>query len=205
MNMTHFRHSPLHDAIEPLGPTWGAIDGMPVPLGFGPALQERDQAQRLALCDASALARSTLKGPAAADLLQAHELSVPEKMFGVRPTPGGGLLAKTGSAEFFLEDGPAGDCVSQISAAAAARHGVYDVLRQDASILLSGAGAVDVLRQTCGYEFQLPASEPDLVMTRVAGVSCAILARARRNSTFSVLARWHVWRVLVADFARYCA
>ena len=48
---------------------------------------------------------------------------------------------------------------------------------QDASILLCGTDAVDVLRQTCSYEFQLPAGGSPLVMTRVAGVSCAILPR----------------------------
>jgi sarcosine oxidase subunit gamma len=172
-----WRLSPLHDAIEPLKPTYCAIDRMLVPLRFHESAQEREQSPRLGLCDASALARTTLKGPAASELLRAQGLTVPEKVFDVLPTSGEGLVARTGTSEFFIEDGPAGHHVSRISDMASTTSSVYEVLRQDASILLCGTDAVDVLRQTCSYEFQLPAAESPLVMTRVAGVSCAILPR----------------------------
>jgi hypothetical protein len=51
--------------------------------------------------------------------------------------------------------------------------GVYRVQRQEAALLLSGARANDVLVETCGYDFRQPGNR--LIMTRVAGVSCAIL------------------------------
>ena len=63
--------------------------------------------------------------------------------------------------------------------------GAYRVVRQDASILLSGSRAAEVFLQTCGYDFRKPGDR--LVMTRVAGVSCSILHRTiNRLGTFQL-------------------
>ncbi len=53
--------------------------------------------------------------------------------------------------------------------------GCYRVVRHDASFLLSGRRTAEVLLQTCGYDFRQPTKQ--LIMTRVAGVSCSILFR----------------------------
>jgi sarcosine oxidase subunit gamma len=119
----------------------------------------------------------TLKGPGAAALLRERGISVPDAIFQVEAVPGGGIVARTGGAEFFLEDGWRGNAVSGLwQALTAPRPGVYRVLRQDASMLLAGTKATELLAQTCSYDFRQPG--PHLVMTRVAGVSCSILPRS---------------------------
>lgn len=147
---------------------------MPVASRFADATNERAQAEKLALCDASALPRTTLKGPGAADVLRG--VDVPAAIFGVTVFDHGGLVARTGAAELFVEDGPGGGTVASLTSALDhGPAGVYEVPRQDASLLLSGTQAAEVLLETCGYDFRQPAGQ--LVMTRVAGVSCAVLAR----------------------------
>ncbi|HZO91461.1 MAG TPA: hypothetical protein VFB38_24275 [Chthonomonadaceae bacterium] len=176
--LTHLpeRLSPLHDALEHLHPHWGQIEGMPVPLDFGDPAAERNRVQTLALCDVSALARLVLKGKAAESFLKEQGVGVPEAMFHCLPLPGGGLIARTGSAEFFLEEGLHGDTLPQLDQALGpGRAGIYRVLRQDAALLLSGSQVVQVLLQTCGYDFRQADSR--LVLTRIAGVSCAVLPR----------------------------
>lgn len=197
MVTTPVRLSPLHDAIEELHPTWGALDEMPVALHFGDAAAEKAQAAKLGLCDASAMPRTMLKGPGALDMLRGNRTSIPEKIFDIVPISATGFLARTGSTEFFIEDLPGSELLAHLSSVAAVRPGsVADVLRQDASILLSGTDAVDVLRETCNYEFHLPAadgatsngqqrswmvpaaaSHTGVVFTRIVGVSVMVLPR----------------------------
>src|SRR5262249_11243393 len=78
--------------------------------------------------------------------------------------------------------------------------GVYRVLRQDASLLLSGSQATEVLLETCGYDFR--EASPKVVMTRVAVVSCSILPRTLNG--FSVFQLWldgtygfYLWETLL--------
>jgi sarcosine oxidase subunit gamma len=203
--MTAQRLSPLHDALAHLHPRWGEIGGMPVPLDYGDSEGERRQAETLALCDVSALARVVVKGPKAEALLQVQGVPVPKKIFQCEPLPQGGLIARMGGAEFFLEDGAEGDTVAKIETAlGSGRPGVYRVLRQDASLLLSGSAATELLLETCGYDFHQ--AGPELVMTRVAGVSCAILPRTLNG--FALFQLWadgtygvYLWETLL-DIAR---
>ena len=48
------------------------------------------------------------------------------------------------------------------------------VVREDATLLLCGLRALDLLAQCCGYDFSRSPSAR-LVYTRIAGVSCGIL------------------------------
>ena len=171
------RVSPLHAALEHLHPTWGTLHGMPVALGFAPPESEATTARGLGLADASALPRITLKGPGAAGLLKKLKVGVPDAVFGVRPLGALGLAARTGGAEFFIEDGPGDAAVAKLQdALAAGVPGVYPVWRADACLLLSGSLATEVLEQTCAYNFRQP-DPGTLVFTRVAGVSCSLLPR----------------------------
>src|SRR5579875_2974086 len=133
---------------------------MPVPLTCGGRTveQERDLARTLALCDVSALQRLVLKGPGAASLLEARAVAqaLPADLFHVLPLTSGGLIARTGRAEFFLEDAPSAGGRQEVVAPLAdslrdsPQPGVYPALRQDASFLLSGDRASAVLLETCG-------------------------------------------------------
>ena len=179
--LTPPRRSPVHDAIEAgHRPAWRDLARMPVALHLGDPDAEPPAARRLALCDMSALPRVTLKGPAALALLGEQGIGVPDAVLGAAPLGGRGVVARTGSAEFFIEDGPRGDHVARVRTLTGAfghdRPGVHPAARADASLFLSGANAGDVLEQTCGYNFRHrdPAT---LVFTRVAGVSCSILPR----------------------------
>lgn len=196
------RVSPLHEALEHRHPAWGTLHGMPVALGFAPPEAEARTAQALGLADASALRRLTLKGPGAAGLLQKRKVAVPDETFAVRLLGKAGLAARTGGAEFFLEDGPGDTAVTKLEEAlAAGAPGVYPVWRADACILLSGARATAVLEQTCAYNFRQP-DPATLVFTRVAGVSCSILARTLNG--ISLFSLWmdgtygeYLWETLV--------
>jgi len=163
---------------------------MPVPLDFGDPAAEREQAETLALCDVSALPRVTLKGPGAQTFLTEQGLPGLGEIYEWRPLAGGGLIVRTGAAEYSLEDGPGGDLLTRLDKAienrkAKSENPVYRALRQDAAMLLPGRRAVEVLAQTCGYDFRGEAGSQSkienqkskMVMTRIAGVSCSVLPR----------------------------
>jgi sarcosine oxidase subunit gamma len=173
---------------------------MPVALTFAGRTLEQEQglARALGLCDVSAFHRSVIKGPSAASFLEASGLAqaLPAEVFGVLPLKSGGLIARTGRAEFFLEDAPGEggrpSVVAQVteSLSSSPQPGVYTALRQDASFLLSGDHTPAVLRQTCGFDFRQPGFGPTpspdqatvMVMTRVAGVSTWVLHRAIKGN-----------------------
>ena len=195
------RASPVHHLLEQEHPRWGVLDGMPVPLTFGgrSVAQEQGLARTLALCDVSALQRLVIKGPGAASLLEGRAVApaLPSDLFHVVPLASGGLIARTGRAEFFLEDAPGDggrqDVVAPLgdSLLSSPQPGVYPVLRQDASFLLGGDLAPHVFLQTCGYDFRPPGLSPRpspdpaqvVVMTRVAGVSSWVLRRTLNGNT----------------------
>lgn len=180
------RVSPMHDELEHLKPTWGQLDDMAVPLDFGDRAGEMAAAARLGLADASALARLVVKGAGAQAFLEREQIAIPPEIFQVRPLASGGIIARTGGAEFFLEDGCRGTLVSRLdSMLDSVGSETYRVVRQDASILLAGSRAAEVFLQTCGYDFRKPGDQ--LVMTRVAGVSCSMLHRTiNRVETFQL-------------------
>jgi sarcosine oxidase gamma subunit len=92
------------------------------------------------------------------------------------------LVARLGSAEFFLEDRAAGVAVRDL-----AQHmyeapptGVYPVLREDAAFCLSGDGSLDVLAQVCNIDFaDLAFESQPVIMTLMIGVSVLVLPQAR--------------------------
>ncbi|MCE9590936.1 MAG: hypothetical protein K8S99_10470 [Planctomycetes bacterium] len=183
MTMLHLPHrrGPIHGLLESHHhPAWRDLAGMPIALHLGDPAVESQTAKKGALCDVSALPRVTLKGPGALWLLGEQGIAMPDTIYGATPLGSAGVAARTGSAEFFLEDGPAGNDVARLRAITGAfghaRPGVHPVNRADASFLLSGTGAIDVLEQTCGYSFR-ERDPGTMVFTRIAGVSCSILPR----------------------------
>jgi sarcosine oxidase, subunit gamma len=172
---TPIRLSPVHDELEHHHARFVDVGGMPVAASYGDVAKERNAATDLGLCDVSFLSRVTLKGPGAAAVLGSHQIAVPEKVLDFGWIEGGGVVARTGGSEFFVEDGLRGNVVERLSSAARETSGCYVVTRQDASFLLSGKRAAEVFLETCGYDFRQPPKQ--IVFTRVAGVSCSILHR----------------------------
>jgi len=162
----------VHDLQEALRPEWRQLQGALVPWSLQPLESEEVLRKELALCDLSWLPKISFKGAGAVEWLMQEGVTVPAGLYEYSNL--NGLVIRTDSQEVFVEDGPRGQVVMQLTQ----RHlgapaGVYRVERQDASFLLSGANANKVLVETCGYDFRQPGNY--LVMTRVAGVSCALL------------------------------
>ena len=152
---------------------------MPVPLHLDQPAKERELAQTLALADASFLPRIVLKGPGAASYLQSLGIPIPESILKVAPLENGGLIARTGGSEFFLESAPVGWDSSPVlspdgTGVPSYGPGVYPVLRQDASLILSGSRAGELFRHVSSYDFTTEPHE-DLIFTPIAGVSCSLL------------------------------
>lgn len=171
--MRALRHSPVHEALERLQPRWGKLHEMPVALDFGHPQEEAAAVKTLALGDLSAFPLATVKGPGAETWLKEQGVAVPSNIYDVFPT-GDGMVARTGSAEFFIQDGPSSRIVPGIpKPPASGKLEVYRVLREDAAMVLLGTRANEVMLETCGVDFA--SHEFRMVYSRVAGVSCSIL------------------------------
>jgi sarcosine oxidase subunit gamma len=152
----------------------------------------------LALCDIGGFDRLLLKGPGlylspptplpsgergAGGFLQRLAdvgVTMPDRIFAASDLPAQGVVIRTGASEIFLEDGPTGtQCASLAEALGYGGDGVYKAPAPTASLLLSGERATEVLLETCNIDFREPSG--DVVMTRVAGVSCSILFRTLRG------------------------
>jgi sarcosine oxidase subunit gamma len=125
--------------------------------------------------------RFGLKGPRAAEWLMAHGMVVPaapNSWAGARDADDAAILvARLGTAEFFLEDCAGGDTLRRIEPPPV-RHppGVYPVLREDAAFVLRGRASPEVLAQVCNVNFpDLDLSSHPLVMTSMIGVSVLVV------------------------------
>jgi sarcosine oxidase subunit gamma len=131
------------------------------------------------LMDCSDRARIGLKGPRAAEWLEQLGCDVPALSNSWRAIreQRGSLIARLGSTEFFLEEPRPGVFVRQVADALRSPvDGVYPVLREDRSLVLSGAGANDVLAQACNVEFeQVSRSERQVVMTMMIGIAVLVI------------------------------
>ena len=168
------RQSPLHHVTSLLKPQWTSSDGMTLPLLFDAG---DDQRMRTAgIADLSFLPRCGLKGPDSVAWLSAQGFVIPEVNCWA-PADGGGLVARLGRTEFLIEDGVGGTRARQVGAATAMLPaGVYPVLRQDASLALTGSALQVLLAQTCSLDFKAldPASR-QLALTSMVGVTVVIL------------------------------
>ena len=169
--MTATRLSPVHSLLTALVPTWEERAGMHVVAKAG-----GDDAARLAsvaLADLSYLPRYGLKGPGADAWLRSHGVEPPAAANRWLPLEGGGLIARLGRTEFFIEDGRGGSVVETIrSSLRTGAPDVYPVARQDAGLALAGAQVNALLVQTCNVDFESLAVEDRIVvMTQMIGVS----------------------------------
>ena len=168
------RTSALHDRhLERVADaaSWVDAGGMRLPRAYP---NEGDPA-RLALADASHLFRAGVKGPQAAELLLTLNLPVPAKPNHWLPLPQGGIVARVGLSEFFLED--RGDTVARLAGACQGLPaGVYPVLRADTALVLCGHQANEVLLQTCNVDFRAIEAGA-IALTSMAGVAVLVIAQ----------------------------
>lgn len=163
------RRSPVHHLLETPSTQWGRLADAPIALRLGPAHEEDAAVRTLALCDVSALPKLGVKGPAAEAWLREQHIDLPLAIYYTRPLPAGGLIVRLGSADFLLEAGASGSLLACPPSA-----GLYRVERQDATFLLAGTRALEVLAQLCSLDFRTtPLGR--LALTRAGGVNCGVL------------------------------
>src|SRR6266478_6129006 len=151
MNAT--RTSPLHDQVAELNPQWSVVRSMRTAAGL--AGDETGARESVAVADLSCLDKAGIKGPEAARWLESLGIAVPAKANAWTGLPGGGVIARLGRAEFFLEDGATGDRAGRVrDVLGTGIAGVYPVIRQDAGIALVGRRVNELLVQTCNVNFQ---------------------------------------------------
>jgi len=169
MNMT--RTSPVHEQIAALQPQWGVRHGMSVATRI--AGDDAAKLDAVALADLSFLPKLGLKGPAAEQWLEGRNIGLPAQANTWTSLPGGGVIARLGRSEFFLEEGPAADTVAAIRIAlGSGAPGAYPVIRQDAGFALAGARVNELLVQTCNVNFAESGPEEGVaIMTQMIGVS----------------------------------
>ena len=177
------RRSPVHDQLDALGATWKRVGDSQVALRLAAPEQEQARFRTLALGDVSGLPTWGLKGDGAAPWLAEHQIEVPAEVYSTRFHTGNGVrVIRTGTDELLLESVPttSGGLIQQWTSARHYPDGFFLYERQDAIFLLTGARAAEVLAQTCSIHWDKVKSDT-LVMTRVAGVSCAILSVLRNK------------------------
>ena len=168
------RQSPMQPLLSALNPTWEERFWSQVPVHFGNQEEEHRQLSDLGLCDLSFLPKLGVKGPLAENWLDEEGMATPDKVYQVAQSGLDPLVTRVDRNEFFLEDNLRGDRIQTLSEAlGSGQPGTYRVNRQEASVLISGHRAGLVLAQTCSYDFG--SADENLVMTRVAAVSCSVL------------------------------
>jgi sarcosine oxidase subunit gamma len=179
MNAT--RTSPLHDRVAALNPHWGAVRGMRMAARL--AGDEAAARASVGIADLSCLEKAGIKGPEAARWLESLGFAVPAQANAWTGLPGGGVIARLGRTEFFLEDGATGETASRVRDALGTEiAGVYPVIRQDAGIALVGKRVNELLVQTCNMNFQeLDSADRTVVMTMMIGIAVLVIRQDHQN------------------------
>jgi len=132
------------------------------------------EAASVSLRDLSNRPKLGVKGPGAEAWLRGQGIDLPPAVYDTRFLADGGLIARLGSADFFLE-GVGEEEVPRLAVELARGPAqVYRVERQDAAFLLMGTRAPEVLAQLCSIDFRT-APARRLILTRAGGVNCAVL------------------------------
>lgn len=163
------RRSPFADAWAAAQPHCTTLARMSVPDAF-----TASQEMPVMLADMSFLSRVGFKGPGAAEWLATQLLPLPER-HNRWLAHRGGLIARLGMTEYFLESSAVDDWTQQLPPAQHPQ--VAPVLRQDASLLLCGEQVNELLLQVCSYDFAaLDSASDEAVMTQMIGVSVLMIA-----------------------------
>ncbi len=174
MSNTQTRQSPIHHWLEKREPEWGLVCNCPTAIRYQTDVAERAAMNSLGLCDVSGLTKFGVKGPESDDWLAGQGIDVPSGIYASRSLKGAGLIVRFATDEFFLESGIDGGFVAELSSQLDLQPAhVFRVEHQEATFLLTGSCATDVLAQTCGINFGEMAQR-QVIFTRVAGVSCAV-------------------------------
>ena len=141
-----YRTSPLENVIATLKPVSTEVNEMRVPLVIG---DEAGVHNKLGVADLSFLQRFGLKGPMAAEWLLSRGITPPAAINAWDELAGGGIIARLGSSEFFVEDAFNGEMVAELrDALGRGAPGVAPVFRQDVALAVTGSEVNFLLVQT---------------------------------------------------------
>jgi hypothetical protein len=156
------------------------ISGKRSPIQGWHESQDADTGQaacsQLMLRDMSGVPMLEVKGPGAADWLQARDLPVPARIYAGDVIGENGWITRTGREEYLLR-GAVGSQLSDLAedvADGGYRHGVLISSRQDALFLLTGQRIGELMAQSCGLDYAA-ITPRQTVLSRVAAVSCGLL------------------------------
>ncbi len=145
-------------------------------------------------------ARIGMKGPRAEEWLAGRGIVLPAAPNSWTGSTAAGnstglLVARLGSAEFFLDDTSEGTLLQGIRRGLEENPpGVYPVLREDAAFQLSGDGVHDVLAQVCNVNFAgLALDSGPLIMTLMLGVAVLVVPQAPDISGRDTERRYRIW------------
>jgi sarcosine oxidase, subunit gamma len=134
-------------------------------------------------------ARTGCKGPGAAEWLSARGIAAPPASnTWLASDADGGLVARLGSSEFFIE--AHAPLIAALDAALTdSPPGVYPVLRADAAFLIEGEAVHEVLAQVCNIEFAaLDLARSPVIMTLMIGVAVLVVPESAGAGR-----RYRVW------------
>ncbi|MBD2076735.1 methylglutamate dehydrogenase [Phormidium sp. FACHB-592] len=176
------RFSPMHDRLQSIDGSWRNLNGMPSLV----AVLEEAVIGTLDIADVSCLTRFGVKGTNAADWLSSQGITTPDRPNTWNPLPDGGIIARFGLTEFFIEDSLQNRLAVNLAAACQQPPAkVYPVLRQDAAIVLCGSAVNELLLQTCSVNFRaLSLLERPVILTSMVGVAVTIIPGDRNGQPF---------------------
>lgn len=169
--MNTLRYSPIYDSLQQLGGTWQDINGMPSLYSLP---DDEVNSARLGIADLSFLPRFGVKGAGAASWLASQSIPIPDRPNSWYPLAAGGIIARLGVSEFFIEDSAIVPQLTKACKLPPAK--IYPVLRQDLAIALIGTQVNDLLLQTCSFNFQtLSIAERSVILTSMVGVNVTVI------------------------------
>jgi sarcosine oxidase, subunit gamma len=137
--------------------------------------------QALTISNVSKLKRYGVKGPQAVKWLASHGIDTPRDA-NCWVQNDQTLVIRLGGSEFLIEDQEAGRTCEKLAADTKRVDGVYKVPHEDASYLLAGRDALNLLSELCALDLRESAlPENALVMTQVAGISATVLRQSIHN------------------------
>lgn len=195
--------SPVAFAQALKKPVNGQVNGMETALSFAEASVEASRSAKLGICDVSNLSRFGVKGPHAAEWLQASNINLPNGTNRWTTQDSGSLVMRLGNTEFLLEDQPENGLCQALNETAVNESGVHKVIRNDAAFIVSGELTPALFSEVCAIDLSGDALEDNrLVMTVIAGVSATMLKQELKGQ--SVYRIWcdgtygpYLWKTLL--------
>ncbi len=144
-------------------------------------LLQTSSVDREVLRDLSTRPKLGVKGPGAGEWLRGQGIDLPPATYDTRSLADGGLIARLGAADFFLEGGgqetgSQGDIVSSLLVSLSSSTGesqIYRVERHDAGFLLKGPAPWKCLLNFAASTSARP--QRRLILTRAGGMNCTVL------------------------------